>query len=285
MHELLLFGQVPPKRHDQLLKILAGVAAMQPHSIVERHLVFKPRRPIASSTRAATKPGAQVQALQAQMQGDLFYLQLVGNMTGSPGSGTGEVSSQDVIVSEGGGQPDANGASNGAMGKASAEDKAIDLKAHPWSLEFRDLPDVAGHRPVTSRLMASVAITDGDPLDVIDSLGYNYTTEYVLQGHRFVHGNLILLLHRPLIVPPISTADQTNTPAPHPVHPLPPLETLRPLDLSGGFILQASVRVQDGNRPETMKAATNELVKFKEVMKGVVDMEVGDRLALDTRMR
>jgi len=43
--------------------------------------------------------------------------------------------------------------------------------------------------------------------------------------------------------------------------------------------------VQDGNKPETMAMAMNELMRLKETMKGVVDMEMGDRLALDTRMR
>lgn len=69
------------------------------------------------------------------------------------------------------------------------------------------------------------------------------------------------------------------------MHTPPPLESLRPLDPSGEFILQASIRVQDGNKPETMKVATDQLARFREEMKGVVDMEMGDRLALDTRLR
>jgi len=169
MHELLLFGQVPSKRHDQLLKVLTGVAAMQPHTIVERHLVFKPRRPIASGTRAPAKPGAQVQAIQSQMQGDLFYLQLVGNMTASAAPATGDISTQ---LPEGGRQLAVNKASREDNGNALAKDSVIDLTARPWSLEFRDLPEIQGRRPVTSRLMASVAITEGDPLGVIEALGY-----------------------------------------------------------------------------------------------------------------
>ena len=87
------------------------------------------------------------------------------------------------------------------------------------------------------------------------------------------------------MVPPVPKSEQNKTSLPHPVNPLPPLESLRPLDPSGGYILQASIRVQDGNKPETMTLAMSELVRFRELMKGVVDMEVGDRLALDTRMR
>jgi len=122
--------------------------------------------------------------MQAQMQGDLFYLQLVGNMTGSADSATGDVSSKDSQLPEGENQLAVYAAPNGDLGKAPAGDRAIDLAAHPWSLEFRDIPDVvsqrpvadkrvvADKRPVTSRLMASVAITDGDPLGVMDALGY-----------------------------------------------------------------------------------------------------------------
>lgn len=44
MHELLLYGQVPLERHDQVLKILAGVAAMQPQALFERHLIYRPMR-------------------------------------------------------------------------------------------------------------------------------------------------------------------------------------------------------------------------------------------------
>jgi mediator of RNA polymerase II transcription subunit 18 len=44
MHELLLYGQVPLERHDQVLKILAGIAAMQPQALFERHLIYRPMR-------------------------------------------------------------------------------------------------------------------------------------------------------------------------------------------------------------------------------------------------
>lgn len=41
MHEVLLYGQVPFARHEQVLKILAGIAAMQPLTIYERHIILK----------------------------------------------------------------------------------------------------------------------------------------------------------------------------------------------------------------------------------------------------
>ena len=55
---------------------------MQPVPVLEKHLVFKPNR-LPASTRPIQVGGAQdiqksqVQALQAQNQGDFFYMQLV----------------------------------------------------------------------------------------------------------------------------------------------------------------------------------------------------------------
>lgn len=87
MHELLLFGQIPSSRHDQVLNILAGVAAMQPQPVLEKHLVFKPNRQPGTAKPAQVGAAqdvqkSQVQALQAQTQGDLFYLQLVADIHG-----------------------------------------------------------------------------------------------------------------------------------------------------------------------------------------------------------
>ncbi len=50
-------------------------------------------------------------------------------------------------------------------------------------------------------------------------------------------------------------------------------------------MLQAAVRVQDGSKVETMTKAAGELLGLKETLRGCVEMEMGDRLALDTRVR
>ena len=111
MHELLLFGQIHPSRHDQVLNILAGVAAMQPVPIRERHLVFKPNR-LPGSARPVQVGGAQAiqktqaQALQSQGQGDLFYMQLVAdisdsslNRQGDPGQNV-KIDGHDYIMTD-----------------------------------------------------------------------------------------------------------------------------------------------------------------------------------------
>ena len=181
MHELLLFGQVPSWRHEQLLKILAGIAGMQPQRVLERHLIFKPSR---SPTQRGGQvggsqgvQGAQIQALQGQMHGDLFYLQLVGDL--SPGS-SGQAETvgtatkpQDVVMSDGheDGLVEVQSLSNGNS-HANGIKAASRSPERTWSLQFRDLPEVAGRRPVTSRLMADIAITSGNTLSFMEALGY-----------------------------------------------------------------------------------------------------------------
>ena len=51
------------------------------------------------------------------------------------------------------------------------------------------------------------------------------------------------------------------------------------------MLLEATVRVQDGSRPETMAAGFAELSAMQTRLRGILDLQAGDRLALDTRVR
>jgi len=112
MHELLLHASIPSSRHEQVLSILAGVAAMQPIPILEKHLILKPSRPPPSGGKAGPQQGqaGQMKALQGQMHGDLFYLKLVQEVKNDRGAAEGEdvngVNGErekgDVVMGEGG---------------------------------------------------------------------------------------------------------------------------------------------------------------------------------------
>lgn len=180
MHELLLFAQVLPSRHDQLLKILAGVTGMQPQRVVARHLIFKPSRsPGQTSAQVGGSQGvqnAQLQALQGQLHNELYYLQLVGEVSDSSFAGrisvntkASEQENPDFRAGEIDGE-----AENGAQLKGHQSEQA----KQTWTLHFRDIPEVAGRRPVTSRMMSSVDIIDGDALAFMDSLGYSYVPRW-----------------------------------------------------------------------------------------------------------
>ena len=102
-----------------------------------------------------------------------------------------------------------------------------------------------------------------------------HVSTYTISGHRFTHHSTSLFLYR-IGLP--ATASENE-----PISSGLPQGQL--LDPSGTYILQASLRVQDGSKVETMTKGVNELLGLKETLKGVVDLEIGDRLALDTRVR
>ena len=180
MHELLLFAQVLPSRHDQLLQILAGVTGMQPQRVVERHLIFKPSRsPGQTSAQVGGSQGvqnAQLQAIQGQLHNELYYLQLVGEVNDSRFGGRTSLNTN------------AGKQENFDLREGESEEEGENdarLKGHQhqqprqtWTLHFKDLPEVAGRRAVTSRMMLSVDILKGDAFAFMDELGYTYVRRW-----------------------------------------------------------------------------------------------------------
>lgn len=168
MHELLLFGQIPSSRYDQVLNILAGVAAMQPVPILEKHLVFRPNKGPGSAglVQAGSGHDGQKKALQAQTQGELFYMQLVADVSGAS---LGEESQEDPDV-------DMDQDHEGKQGPDSTDVISGDQSTKPeiWTLQFRDIPEVTRQRPVTSRLISDVPITSGNPMQFMSALNYSY---------------------------------------------------------------------------------------------------------------
>ena len=193
MHELLLFAQVPASRHDQLLKIIAGIAAMQPQRVLERHLIFKPsKKPGTGGRKVGGSQGiqnTQMQALQGQVHGEMFYMQLVGEVRKEHFS-TSNAKRSDLVN-----EVDTNSDSNAdvqmtaGIEEAGREDSKPDdvPKTLPvahryqtgkqkWTLQFNDLPEVAGRRPVTSRMISSIDLVEGSAMQFMDKWGYRQAT-------------------------------------------------------------------------------------------------------------
>lgn len=99
-------------------------------------------------------------------------------------------------------------------------------------------------------------------------------------GHRFVHNNLVIRIARILTVP-------EGTGALEPLDaPLPNLDECRLLDMSGAYLCEVSVRVADPNNSMVTDAAKKELMEFKAIMDGAVDLKVpGNRLSMDPRAK
>lgn len=62
------------------------------------------------------------------------------------------------------------------------------------------------------------------------------------------------------------------------------ISKLTDVDKSGGYLMQASIEVIDGNNPELKERGTRQLLAHKEALKQAVDLTPGDRLALDSRV-
>jgi len=106
-----------------------------------------------------------------------------------------------------------------------------------------------------------------------------FVSEYYVEGHRFVHENVVIFLHRVLHEPGVRSLEAA------PNEDLPSFTALQPLDPSGAYILEAKIRVEGFNNPAVLEAGVQELMRFQAQMKGCVELAVPDRLSLDTRVK
>ncbi len=98
-------------------------------------------------------------------------------------------------------------------------------------------------------------------------------------GSRFYDHDATLFVYKVLTLPPVTAAKAaSDTSFASNIAELPEL------DGSGGYLVQASIDVNDGNNPELKDRATRQLLGLKEALKQAVSLTPGDRLALDTRL-
>ncbi|TKA49887.1 hypothetical protein B0A49_11299, partial [Cryomyces minteri] len=229
---------------------------MQPQRVLELHVVYAPSRS-RTDRNAPVKGGTQDIAQKkksTQAAGDVFYQQLVRDVREQE---FGRVSSFAFELES------KSGETVTEPGLSDSQPSQI-----PWTLQFYDVPE-PGKRTVVSRAYSITEITGGD--------AHRYVTKYMLEGQRLVYKNVVVLLHQILRFPTEHDTDEAmNT-------QLPTYTSLRPLDEAESYVLQASVRILDGSKPENLATGTEELLAFKELMKGAVDLSVVDRLSLDTR--
>ncbi|THW11830.1 hypothetical protein D6C93_05011 [Aureobasidium pullulans] len=246
MHELLLYGQVPVERHEQVLKILAGIAAMQPRILFERHLIYRPLRSMQDN-----KPNKKFPNKPVKPQ-TLTFQHLVRQLEQS------EFGKDSPIL----------------LGPENNENAS--QPTYAWRIKTQETPE-----PETKTLVlrqATEAVFDNEQLRTfLDPANNGFVSEFLVEGHRFVHKNTVLTLFRILRA--------SDMPQQTPLTSLPALESLKPLDTSGAFVLEACVRIDDRTKPNLVSTASDELNAFRDMMKGSVEMRVPERLSLDTRVR
>ncbi|CAG5182151.1 uncharacterized protein ALTATR162_LOCUS10017 [Alternaria atra] len=262
MHELSLYGQVTFARYEQVLNILAGVAAMQPQRIFERNIIYKPTREPEEpgsnlGRRGGTQTVAQKQAKQAASV-VLYHTRLVQKL------------SEDDFAAE-------DGLPEESEKPLSAD--VQDGEEPAWSFVFRDVPDT-GDRGVSIRFTNTTDLLSGDPHAFMIASGPNqFVTEFYVEGYRFVHGNVVIFLYRILHEPGVRNVQKA------PKATLPTWKGLKLLDPSGVYTLQATVRIEDFNNAAVLETGVTELKRFQTQMKGCVNLALPDRLALDPRVK
>lgn len=264
MHELLLFASIPAVQHHDLLQQLAGLTAMQPNRVLERRLIFKPyRKPGFLKPRPGGSQDVQpseVQRLNKLLNGGLYHMQVVGEVQASDFG-----SSSDAVM--------------GGTSEKIQEQAGYDPSNQSWRIEYKDIPEAGTGSAVTSRLVSTAKVPYGNITPMTRAWGFDYASEYIVEGHSFVRDDTVLFLHRVMNFP------ANQHPSTVPAQQLPPLDHLKPLDPSGGFVLQVSITVQDSGNPDLLKAASQRLLGLKEQLKSTVKLEPADRLALDTRVK
>lgn len=141
MHSLSLYGLVPAPRHEQVLNILAGLAAMQPQPIYERHIVYrplqassqaKPNKKYPPGSTAAAKPVQQI-AIYQQLVQSLRYHDFGRAVDGDDVSLSASGNAAVVAGTE------TETTSRGAHG-ASTE-PSLTRGGGTWTLRMQDIPE------------------------------------------------------------------------------------------------------------------------------------------------
>ncbi|KAL9108652.1 MAG: hypothetical protein Q9227_006598 [Pyrenula ochraceoflavens] len=249
MHELLLFGPVPENVFSRTLNQLAGVSRMRPQRVVERHLIFRAIPPVGlnevqiGGSQTALPP--DLKKTQAMLGGGLFYLHLVGR--------------HDLKEEK----------------KGSHGDQYLNSAVPSWTIEFKDIPDAGSNQQVTARLTSKTAVEHGSAVQFMQSFGYEYISQYALEGFKVYDQNTTLFLHRVLV---LSTESGNIS---DPASDLPSIDRMTPLDSSGSYIFQASIDLADSNSQELRRRGTEELLAIKETFRGAVALQPADRFALN----
>lgn len=249
MYEFSLYGQVAQNDHSCLLQQLAGITRMKPRPVQQLHLVFRSQVPagipnIPSSGEASTKQ--DVQRIAKMLTANLYFVQVIGDI-----------------------HDDDHGNVDGADGE-------VRSRGISWSFEFKDTPD-PGKQAVSGRLISRTPIEDGNIVKFMKSFGYDYVNRYLVNGDKFYDQDATLFLHRISRLPQatedeaedwsfVDKSDETSL-----------------FDISGAYILQASIDAVDGSTAELKDRASAQLLALRDTLKQAVTLTPGDRLALDTR--
>ncbi|CAK4027793.1 hypothetical protein B0A54_01286 [Lecanosticta acicola] len=152
------------------------------------------------------------------------------------------------------------------------------LAPGPWRIRIEETPE-PGVQTLLSRGVTERVAENADLDHLKSSDWYQYKQQLTQIGKQFVQGNVVIRIVRYYTI----AAGSTET---EPLHaPLPAKDDLRLLDVSGGCVVQAVVRVENLSNSNITDKAKKELSAFQAYLEGAVNLSAPDRLALDTRVK
>ncbi|KAF7193535.1 Mediator of RNA polymerase II transcription subunit 18 [Pseudocercospora fuligena] len=247
MREYLLYSQIPHAREVQVLSILAGVTGSQPVSVWQQVAIYGQMK--APDAAVSKKTQAKQQAPKQAPQ--LNYHKLIRN----------------IDVHEPG-----------------------EAEAGPWTFRAEALPD-PGLTDYIARNYDEHLATEDELQRLRQPELYKFRRQFLTEANRFVHNNVVTRLYRMRQAPESAgkrpqeytmhsadLSDPISSPAPFP-------KDQKLIDPSGSWIIEVSIRVEDGNNSTLTDKAKQELLAFKETMDGALDLIAPDRLALDSRVK
>ncbi|KAI5359957.1 Putative mediator complex, subunit Med18 [Septoria linicola] len=147
----------------------------------------------------------------------------------------------------------------------------------PWTFRAESVPD-SGLSGYIARSVTEHPATSDELARMKQPQLYQFKRQYVQTGNRFVRDNVIVKIlryyshHGQMPQDPIDAAPVVAS-------------KLKLVDGSGTWLIEVTIRVEDGADTDLNDKAIKELMSFQSSVTGALDLIAPDRLALDTRVK
>ncbi|KAL6812093.1 mediator complex, subunit Med18 [Trichoderma sp. SZMC 28015] len=262
MYELFLTALVEDSDINTALAVLSGFCSMQPWESVSRVIYFQgPPRPSGiTNQRSFEKP--------IRKEAALLWKELHQNL-----------SRQSFVL-----QARYEIYKDRDLGPSA---EPVDLDTVPGILRWTDFPDPPRNQPILAQRKKVELWEQRKLLSVLRENNHQYKTETVEEMYRFFRDDVEFCLTRHYFVGPLEDyvplAAKTAPPT-EPKPTLPAWESLTRVDSQNRWILQVKAHVVQDNKPDEIKKAQDQLLKFRTDLEGVFDFKVIDRKVHDTRV-
>ncbi|KAL7944005.1 mediator complex, subunit Med18 [Trichoderma barbatum] len=262
MYELFLTALVEDNDVNTALAVLSGFCSMQPWESVSRVIYFQgPPRPSGiTNQRSFEKP--------IRKEAAMLWKELHQNL-----------SRQSFVL-----QARYEIYKDRDLGPSA---EPVDLDTVPGILRWTDFPDPPRNQPILTQRKKVELWEQRRLLSVLQENNHQFKTETIEEMYRFFRDDVEFCLTRhyfvgpledyvPLAAKPAITAEPRSN--------LPAWESLTRVDSQNRWILQVKAHVVQDNKPDEIKKAQDQLLKFRTDLEGVFAFKVIDRKVHDTRV-